>query len=76
MNAQWTRDTAMPTKLLLATSLAFLVAVVWLDIVVRPELNLPILYAVPVLILAFSESALLVGLMSGLVVCLDLLSVF
>jgi hypothetical protein len=64
----------MPTKVLLAISLAFLVAVVWLDIVARPEFNQTILYAVPVLILAFTESALLVGLMAGLVVCLDLVS--
>jgi signal transduction histidine kinase len=65
----------MQTRWLLAICLIYLVAVVWYDIVARPELNLPILYAVPVLILAFTESALLVGLMSGLVVCLDLLSV-
>jgi hypothetical protein len=65
----------MPTRLLLAISMIFLVAVVWLDIVARPEFNLPILYAVPVLILAFTECALLVGLMAGLVVCLDLLNV-
>jgi signal transduction histidine kinase len=65
----------MRTRWLLAISLIYLGAVVWLDIVTRPELNLPILYAVPVLILAFTECALLVGLMSVLVVCLDLVSV-
>jgi signal transduction histidine kinase len=65
----------MQTRWLLAISVVFLVAVAWLDLIARPELNLPILYALPVLILAFTESALLVGLMSGLVVCLDLLSV-
>jgi len=60
---------------LLALSAISLVAVVVLDLHFSPDHNLAILYAVPVLLASFIESAVLVVLMSALVLILDLLSV-
>jgi signal transduction histidine kinase len=66
----------MYTRWLLVGSVIYLVVVAFLDLVYRPEFNLPILYAAPVLIAAFTESTLLVGLMAALVLTLDLISVW
>jgi branched-subunit amino acid ABC-type transport system permease component len=63
------------TRLLLVGSVIYLVVVAILDLIVRPERNLPVLYAVPVLIASFTESTLIVGAMSALVISLDLISV-
>src|SRR5262249_20686766 len=70
-----TGGSIMGPRGLLALSAISLVAVVVLDLHFSPDHNLAILYAVPVLLASFIESAVLVVLMSALVLILDLLSV-
>jgi signal transduction histidine kinase len=66
----------MYRRVMLIGSVIYLAVVTILDLAVRPEFNLAILYAVPLMIACFTESPLIVGLMSVVVLSLDLISVW